>query len=297
MHIPSSMLHGAICPVTAAVSAVGIIGASYLAYRSSEKPTVVGFSGVTALIFAVQMLNYPVANGSTGHLLGGVVASSILGIPFAILSMVLVLATQSFLFADGGINTLGVNIFNMGLVGVGLGGGILYILRKKHLNQITALAVASWCSVVLAALACSFELGVSKTINFKDVLPAMLSVHALIGVGEASGAVALSLVLARGYATKSVILALLAAFFSPLASQLPDGLTRIAQQMSFSVFQGLSYHPLMEGYSMAAIGSGDFSKIAVALTGVCLVFVLALIIGKTFKQISFNFNRRGYARC
>ncbi len=288
MHIPSSMLHGNICPVTAAVSAAGIVGASYLAYRCREKPSVTGFSTVTAMIFAVQMLNYPISHGTSGHLLGGVMAASILGIPFAVLSMAVALSVQAVFFADGGMNTLGANILNMGLIGAGLSGGILYVLRKNNVKGTLALAMTSWLSVVLAASACSIELSVSKVMSLKDVLPAMVSIHAIIGMGEAVATVVLMSILVTGYAKRSMILALVGALLTPLSSQLPDGLMWISTQKSFPIFENFSYQALMAGYIVPAFGLGVIAKIAAALVGVFLVFISVFILASLIKRISLT---------
>ncbi|NLF86773.1 MAG: cobalamin biosynthesis protein CbiM, partial [Lentisphaerae bacterium] len=85
MHIPDSMLHGGICPVTAAVSSIGIATAAYSARHAKTPPA--RFAAVTALIFAGQMMNFPVMDGTSGHLLGGVLAASLLGTPLGVLSV------------------------------------------------------------------------------------------------------------------------------------------------------------------------------------------------------------------
>lgn len=280
MHIPNSMLHGAICPVTAAVSAAGIATASYLAYRCHEKSSMTGFSAVTAMIFAVQMLNYPISHGTSGHLLGATLAASILGVPFALLSMAIVLSVQAIFFADGGINTLGANILNMGLIGTGLGGSLFYLLTKNKVNRLWALAIASWLSVVLAAVACSLELSIAKAVSLKDALPAMIGVHVLIGTGEAVAAVVLISILAKGYAKRSMILALVGALLTPLSSQLPDGLTWILTHRA-------NYQVITSPLDVA-------SQMTTALAGIFLVFGLTLIGAKLIQQIFFN--RRPYAR-
>ena len=107
MHIPGSMLHGAICPVTAAVAVAGFGVATCLGMKSEEKPSIAQFASVSSLIFALQMLNFPIQNGTSGHLLGGVLALSLLGVPFGVLSMAIVLVVQSLFFGDGGGKYLG----------------------------------------------------------------------------------------------------------------------------------------------------------------------------------------------
>ncbi|MFA6215388.1 MAG: energy-coupling factor ABC transporter permease [Patescibacteria group bacterium] len=140
---------------------------------------------VAAFVFAAQMVNFPVTNGTSGHLFGGVLAAIVLGPWLGMLVICAVLLVQSLIFGDGGVLALGANIFNMAVIGA-IGGYYLYLLVKKIIkNQTLVIALISWFSVVLAATACSFELAVSKTISLNLVLPAMLSVHALIGIGEA----------------------------------------------------------------------------------------------------------------
>ena len=130
-------------------------------------------AAVGALIFSAQMINFPIGGGTSGHLLGGVLAALILG-PFeALLVMSAVLIVQAFMFGDGGVLALGVNIFNMGIIGALGGYGIFRIFRKWFL---TSAFVAAWLSVILAATAASLETGIS--------LPAMLVVHIPIGLGE-----------------------------------------------------------------------------------------------------------------
>ena len=117
MHIAQGMLKGAICPVTAGIS-IAVVGiASYFALKSKDKPDAGKFFKVIALIFVMQMLNFPIQNGTSGHFLGGTFAAVILGTPFAVIAMTIILTVQTFLFGDGGINALGANILNMAIIG------------------------------------------------------------------------------------------------------------------------------------------------------------------------------------
>ena len=103
--------------------------------------------------------------------------------------MAVVISGQAFVFADGGVTALGANIFNMGVVGaLGIGLAMIaarYLLPRSRTAFLSVAAVGAWASVMLGALLCSVELGISGTVPFATVLPAMLGVHALIGVGEA----------------------------------------------------------------------------------------------------------------
>ena len=138
---------------------------------------------VAAIIFAAQMFNFPVSQGTSGHLLGGVLAGVLLG-PFAgSIAVAAVLGVQMLFFADGGIWALGANILNMAVVGVWLSYGI-YFLLKKIAPEWIAILVAAWLSVVLASLACAYELGFSGTIPFSVIIPVMVMVHMVIGLAE-----------------------------------------------------------------------------------------------------------------
>lgn len=141
-------------------------------------------AAIGSFIFAVQMLNFPVAQGTSGHFLGGVLATILLGPLEGLLVMAIVLIIQSLFFADGGILALGANIFNMGIIGA-IGGYYFYKFIKKRFKKIWLAAfIAAWLSVVIASAACAIELALSNTIPLGTILPAMVSVHALIGLGE-----------------------------------------------------------------------------------------------------------------
>ena len=144
---------------------------------------------MAAFIFAAQMFNFPVAGGTSGHLLGGVLAAILLGPWAGTLVMACVVAVQALLFQDGGLVVMGANIFNMGIVGT-LGGYYVYRLLAGALGgearaRIPAAAVAAWLAVEVGALAMSLQLIVSGTVPAQTTLPVMLGVHALIGIGEA----------------------------------------------------------------------------------------------------------------
>ena len=144
---------------------------------------------MAAFIFAAQMFNFPVAGGTSGHLLGGVLAAILLGPWAGTLVMACVVAVQALLFQDGGLVVMGANIFNMGIVGT-LGGYYVYRLLASALGgearaRIPAAAVAAWLAVEVGALAMSLQLIVSGTVPAQTTLPVMLGVHALIGIGEA----------------------------------------------------------------------------------------------------------------
>ncbi len=144
---------------------------------------------MAAFIFAAQMFNFPVAAGTSGHLLGGVLAAVLLGPWAATLVMTAVVAVQALLFQDGGLLIMGANIFNMGIVGT-LGGYWLYralcgLVGGEERGRLPAAGVAAWASVVAGSVAMALQLGGSGVVPLELTLPAMVGVHALIGIGEA----------------------------------------------------------------------------------------------------------------
>jgi cobalt/nickel transport system permease protein len=146
---------------------------------------------VAAFIFAVQMVNFPVAGGTSGHLLGGALAAILVGPYLGTLGVSVVLVVQALLFADGGLSALGLNVINMAAVGAFAGYGLFLLARRvlpaTRRGVVTASAFAALLSVVLAALAfvAEYALGGAGGASLTRVAGAMVSVHVLIGVGEA----------------------------------------------------------------------------------------------------------------
>jgi cobalt/nickel transport system permease protein len=144
---------------------------------------------MAAFIFAAQMFNFPVAGGTSGHLLGGVLAAVLLGPWVGTLVMASVIAVQALVFQDGGLLAMGANIFNMGIIGT-MGGFAVYITLARLFGgedraRIPTAAIAAWTAVVAGSLAMAIELAVSGTSPIEIALPAMVGTHVLIGVGEA----------------------------------------------------------------------------------------------------------------
>jgi cobalt/nickel transport system permease protein len=200
VHIPDGLISTPINLAAAAVSA-GVGAAAVARARRTLGEKQVPILGVSAaFVFAAQMLNFPVAAGTSGHFLGALLVALLLGPLNGFLVMAVVLVIQALLFADGGLTALGTNIFNMGILG-GFGGYGLFrllclLLPRRKGTFVAAAAAAAWFSVVLAASACAVELALSGTSPLAVALPAMAGVHALIGVGEAIiSAVVISLML------------------------------------------------------------------------------------------------------
>ena len=182
LSVPVSLL---MWVLTVAVLAVAVARTN----RDLDEKAVPLMGVMAAFIFAAQMINFPVAGGTSGHLLGGVLAAVLLGPWVGTIVMTAVIAVQALVFSDGGLVVMGANIFNMGIVGT-LGGYAIYralarLFGGEDRGRIPAAAIAAWAAVVLASVAMSLELAVSGTVALEVVLPAMVGVHVAIGVGEA----------------------------------------------------------------------------------------------------------------
>ena len=201
MHVPDGFLNVGTVVATFVVSAGGVGNAVRVANKKLGEKQVPLMGILAAFIFAAQMLNFPVAGGTSGHLIGAALAAIMLGPWAAVLIMSCVLIAQTLIFQDGGLLALGANILNMGIV-ASFSGYYLYrllflMLGETRRSQLIGGFAGAWGSVFLASIVCAIELAVSGTSPIQIALPAMAGIHALIGIGEGliTGAV-LSLVLA-----------------------------------------------------------------------------------------------------
>jgi cobalamin biosynthesis protein CbiM len=191
MHIPDGFIDPKTSAAFFAASAVAAGGAIKGAQKQLSDRSA-PLAGLTAVfIFAVQMLNFPVAAGTSGHLLGAALAVVLVGPYAATLALTVVLLIQGSLFADGGLTALGLNVFNMGVVGVWVSYGVFLLVKKvlpKNKSAIvTASAIAALISVPAAAtgFVLQYALGGTATFSVTTVLSAMVGTHILIGIGEA----------------------------------------------------------------------------------------------------------------
>ena len=191
MHIPDGFIDLKTSAAFAAIGAAGVgVSLKGATRQLSEKSA--PLAGLTAVfVFAVQMLNFPVAAGTSGHLLGGVLAAVLVGPYAASLVITVVLIIQAFLFADGGLTALGLSVFNMSLVGVWVGYGIFLLVMKvlpmKKPSVAMAAAIGALISVPAAAVGfvLQYAVGATATYETSAVLTAMVGTHILIGIGEA----------------------------------------------------------------------------------------------------------------
>ncbi|RKS77226.1 cobalt/nickel transport system permease protein [Actinomadura pelletieri DSM 43383] len=191
MHVPDGFINAPVS-VAAGVVAVAGVGVALRGARRELDDRTAPLAGLTAaFVFAAQMLNFPVASGTSGHLLGGTLAAILVGPYTGVLCVSVVLLVQALLFADGGLTALGVNITVMALVTVLVGYGlfqlVLRVLPKNRSSVGAAAFVAAVVSVPASALAFTglYAVGGTTDVSIAKVAAAMVGVHVLIGIGEA----------------------------------------------------------------------------------------------------------------
>lgn len=188
LHIPDGFLSTPIS-VLGWVATIAVVALAARMANNRLNERAVPLMGVmAAFIFAAQMMNFPVAGGTSGHMLGGALAAILLGPWAAVIVMAAVVGLQAFLFQDGGIAVLGVNIFNMGILTAFVGYGVYRVVQAitgaGHTSSLVAAFVAAWITVEASAILTAVQLALSGTSPLDVALPAMVGVHALIGIGE-----------------------------------------------------------------------------------------------------------------
>ncbi|MEU9730557.1 energy-coupling factor ABC transporter permease [Streptomyces sp. NPDC048002] len=192
MHVPDGFIDAPTSVATGAVAAAAVAVSLRGARRELDERTAPLAGLVAAFIFAVQMLNFPVAAGTSGHLLGGALAAILVGPYTGVLCVSVVLLMQGLLFADGGLTALGVNITNMAIVttvvAYGLFRALVKVLPRTRRSVTVASFVAALVSVPAAALAFTlmYAIGGTTDVSIGKVAGAMVGVHILIGIGEAA---------------------------------------------------------------------------------------------------------------
>jgi cobalt/nickel transport system permease protein len=191
MHMPDGLINAPVS-IGAAVIAAGAITVGLKKSKGTLDSQTAPLAGLVAVfIFAFQMMNFPVAAGTSGHLMGGALASILVGPYVAILVMTVVVSLQALVFADGGLSALGLNLLNMGIVSIVVSAllfaGLMKLLPKTRTSIMGVSATVAFISVLASAGAFVFEysLGGNATYNIASVLISVMGVHVLIGIGEA----------------------------------------------------------------------------------------------------------------
>jgi len=201
MHIPDGFLSAPVAVATGVVAVAAIAVAVKMTNKKMGEKQVPMMGVLAAFIFAAQMLNFPVAGGTSGHFVGAALAAILLGPWATVLILSSVLVVQSLIFQDGGLLALGANITNMGII-AGFGSYYIYkgigaMFKHGRTGTLLGAGIGAWFSVLVASLACAAELSISGTSPWAIAVPAMGGVHMLIGIGEGLITVAvLSLIMA-----------------------------------------------------------------------------------------------------
>ena len=307
MHAPDGFLNAATALTTGAIS-LGVLGTTLRNIGSRLKERQAPLAGVVAaFVFAAQMFNFPVAAGTSGHLMGGALAAVLLGPALGSVVMTVVVVVQALVFADGGLTALGYNTINMAIV-TAFGGFAAYRLFRLMLPAnrggiIGAAGLAAGVSVVLSAAAFSLEwlFGATAPVSFDKVFGAMVSVHALIGIGEGViTALAVSAVLAarpdlvygardismsaegrsgrvsrRVFVIAGLLVALIvSAVVSQFAVDSPDGLERVAEDTGITGRASALEGSVFSDYAVAGLENPALSLAIAGIVGTLVVMAV-----------------------
>jgi cobalt/nickel transport system permease protein len=306
VHIPDGFLDAKTAVISAGMAAAGIAVALRSVRRTASTHRVPLIGLAAAFVFAAQMLNFPVAGGTSGHLIGAVLVAVLIGPSAAVLAMTAVLVVQCFLFADGGVTALGANIFNMAVVGGGVGYAFYALVRRlagdSLRSRLLATAFAAWCSTVAAAVMCAGQLAFSGTVRWDVAFPAMAGIHMLIAIGEAVITTLVVAAVARarpellapdrpaavpaGYAELTAYGLLvtlgLVIFVAPFASGWPDGLEKVASALGFAprVASAPVVAAPLSDYTIPGVRSAVASTVMAGAIGTLVVFGLAYVLAR-----------------
>ena len=313
VHIPDGYINLITSAGSGAVAAGGLWAAlKQTGRRLAEKQ--IPLAGLTAaFLFALQMLNFPVAAGTSGHLLGGALAAILLGPSMGILVVAVVVIVQALIFADGGVTALGLNVLNMAIVTAPVGWGVfrwlMKVLPKTTASGVGATMVAGWVSMIVSStvFVIEYAIGGQGGAPLGTVFAAMTGVHALIGIGEGLiSAVVVGAVLAvrsdlvlgtadlalsrtatapSGKAVGGIVAAGLAAALllvlvvAPMASPAPDGLEFVADDTGFAA--AAEEHPVggpLADYGVAGIENERVGTVVAGAIGVGATFLIGFVL-------------------
>ena len=304
LHIPDGFLSPGVYIICWAIAVIAVGLALQRTGKELGERQIPLMGVMAAFIFAAQMLNFPVAGGTSGHLIGGALAAILLGPWAAILVMTSVVGLQALLFQDGGLLVLGANILNMGVISSIVGYATFTAVRRvvsdERLGTLVGGFAGAWLSVVLSAAATALQLAFSGTSAFDVAMPAMVGVHVLIGIGEGlitAGALAFILTtrrdllmatatgtsIGRTWWIAGLVIALALTLLSPLASSSPDGLERVAEDKGFidaaedPPFQIVADYlfPGIENEATATILAGIVGTVLVCGIGYAVAYLIA----------------------
>lgn len=306
MHIPDGFLNLPISIAGLMLAGLMLVLASMRVRQRFGDHRVPLIGVLAGFIFAAQMMNYPVSGGTSGHLIGAALAAILLGPWSAMLTITSVLVVQAFVFHDGGLLTLGVNILNMAVLGVLVGYAIYRACIRifgRQRGLFVGVTLGAWLSVVVGAAAAAIELAVSGTVALGIALPAMVGIHAVIGLGEAFltfGALLFIYKTKRDLLEESqperssyrmrlgLLLALAVTLVSPLASALPDGLERVALDQGFAEQAQTLLPGLLPDYTVPFIADPALTTIAAGAGGVLMMAMIGFGMMRWVKRAEYS---------
>lgn len=301
MHVPDGFINVQVSAATGLLS-FGTLWAYIRSAKTLIADKFIALTGMmSALIFVLQMINFPIAAGTSGHLLGGALAVIVLGPRLGLICLSVVVIIQSLLFADGGLSALGVNVLNMAIVTCATGWVIvkywLKFIGKNKTSIIAASVVSGIITVVFSSIAFTLEYAIGGTISIpvSSVLVAMISTHFLIGIGEGIITALIVGLLVRvrpdlvyAYDRNDsnttnvslyglfIVLILLLTLITPFASSSPDGLESVAENFGFQETDGVVL--LLEDYGINAINNNFISTVLSGLLGVIVIVAMFTIV-------------------
>ena len=301
MHVPDGFMNVTMSAATGVIS----FGTLWAYIRSAKDLIADKFIALTgmmsALIFVLQMINFPVAAGTSGHLLGGALAVIVLGPRLGLICLSVVVIIQSLLFADGGLSALGVNVLNMAIVTSATSWFIvkywIKFIGKNRTSIVSVSVLAGILSVVFSSIAFTIQYAIGGTISIPvgTVLLAMVTTHFIIGFGEGIITALIITLLIRVrpdliYAYERsdenttkvsfyglfIILILLLSLITPFASSSPDGLESVAEEFGFTQTDGVVL--LLDDYGISAVNNDFISTVLSALLGVTVLAIMFNLI-------------------
>lgn len=309
MHIQDGYLSSPVCVATA-VGALGAVGLSLRQLKTGLADRLIPLTGMMgSLVFAGQMVNFPIGLPVSGHLLGGVLAATVVGPWAGCIALTLVLIVQWALFSDGGLTALGANILHMGVIGSIGGYAVMTTIRRLLGNgrrgTVIGAIIAAWLSVMAAAMLFCAEFRLSYNaddFDFGGVFTLMVTLHALIGIGEAiiTGVIVGMIQQHRAdliYAPQSsgpvkragrvavaglVVALAVGAFLAPFASSNPDGLDQVAEKFRIETSEN-ALAGVFSDYDQVPSLWSDWKGFAVSFAGIggaLSVFLIALALGR-----------------
>ena len=297
MHVPDGFMNVTMSAATGVIS----FGTLWAYIRSAKDLIADKFIALTgmmsALIFVLQMINFPIAAGTSGHLLGGALAVIVLGPRLGLICLSVVVIIQSLLFADGGLSALGVNVLNMAIVTSATSWFIvknwIKFIGKNKTSIVSVSVLAGILSVVFSSIAFTIQYAIGGTISIPvgTVLLAMVTTHFIIGFGEGIITALIITLLIRVrpdliYAYERsdenttkvsfyglfIILILLLSLITPFASSSPDGLESVAEEFGFTQTDGIVL--LLDDYGISAVNNDFISTVLSALIGVTVLAIM-----------------------